>query len=300
MSNKDYLPEDQISLNNLRLTVRFLLKLFFRFCSFVGLVIEKGRFIMLVGLLVGAGIGATYYFNTPKYYKGTMIVTASRLYKKTFADIIEQLNSISSIKTGESLAGELNVSPQTAAQIRFFDSKNMLDSPLKEDTSTKRDQPFKIIIGLNSVDSIAQLQQALVDYLNNRPYLKHIREEEAKIYTAKLNQIENELAKIDSLKAEFNRFLATSKISATVYSSAINPAEIYEQSINLMREKENAQRVLMVDNYAVSVLDGFKVNLSARPVPLVRLLILTGTMGIILGFVIAFLIETRKKIAPEA
>ncbi|WP_276485256.1 hypothetical protein [Paraflavitalea pollutisoli] len=289
-------PDDQISFATLRLSIRYLLIGFFRFCSFIQLVIDKGRFIMLAGFLVGVIPGILYYYQSPKYYKGSMILTSTKLYKKTFADIVEQLNNVSSSGMSSSLSRELNISPDIAKEIRYFDTKNTFDKPLKEDTSTKLNQPFKIVIGLNNADSIARMQEALLAYLNNRPQLKHIREQESLIYTAKLKQLDSELANIDSLKREFNKFLATSKINATVYSSAINPAEIYEQSINLLREREYTQRLLTIENNAVSLLDGFKVSVSTRPISLIRLILITGTLGVMLGFTISFLLETRKKV----
>jgi uncharacterized protein involved in exopolysaccharide biosynthesis len=261
-------------------------------------VIEKGRFIMLGGLLIGIGLAAVYYYQSPKYYKGTMLLTSTKLHKKTFANIIEQLSSIAG--ASESLSKELNLSKEAASQIRFFDSRNLLDEPLKEDTSTKFNQPFKIIVGLSQADSIDRLQNAILLYLNNRPHLKLIREQEARIYADKLKQLDRGLAQIDSLETEFNKFLATSKTTATVYTSAINPAEIYEQSISLMREKENAERQLTIDNNAVLLLDGFKPSPVARPSSLVRLAFLAGTLGIVIGFIIAFLIETRKKVLPQS
>ncbi len=251
---------------------------------------------MLAGFLVGVIPGILYYYQSPKYYKGSMILTSTKLYKKTFADIVEQLNNVSSSGMSSSLSRELNISPDIAKEIRYFDTKNTFDKPLKEDTSTKLNQPFKIVIGLNNADSIARMQEALLAYLNNRPQLKHIREQESLIYTAKLKQLDSELANIDSLKREFNKFLATSKINATVYSSAINPAEIYEQSINLLREREYTQRLLTIENNAVSLLDGFKVSVSTRPISLIRLILITGTLGVMLGFTISFLLETRKKV----
>lgn len=299
MSTKETHPDDQITFSNLRITVRYFLKQFFRFCSFLQLVIDKGRFIMLGGLLLGMIPGFLYYYQSPKYYKGTMILTSTKLYKKTFADIVEQLNTVTASGISTSLSKELKISPATAQEIRYFDTKNTFDKPLKEDTSTKLNQPFKIIVGLNQTDSITQIQDALMAYLNNRPQLKHIREQEAIIYTAKLQQLDRELANIDSLKTEFNHFLATSKISATVYSSAINPAEMYQQSINLIKEKENTQRLLNIENNAVSLLDGFKVSISARPVSLTRLVLITGTLGIVLGFMVAFLLELRKKVLTD-
>lgn len=88
MSSKDYNPEDQVAFTNLKLTVRSLLKLFFRFLSFLQLVIQKGRFLMLAGMVVGALVGASYHYKSPEYYEGSMLVHFNKLTKKAYADIV--------------------------------------------------------------------------------------------------------------------------------------------------------------------------------------------------------------------
>jgi len=296
MSSKDYNPEDQVAFTNLKLTVHSLLRLFFRFLSFLQLVIQKGRLLMLGGLVLGGLLGASYYFQKTQYYEGSMLVHFNKLTKKAYADIVAQLNHLASSGAHEELAKELNVSPQVVAQLNYIDAVSLSDTPLSQDTSSKTNQQFKIVINLKTADSIGQLQNSLIDFLNNRPYLKLLREKEKKIFADKLASLQGDLAKMDSLKLEVNHFLATSKISANYYNNAINPADVYEQSIAMLKERESTERALNLEDHTVVLLDGFKVGIIPRSVSLMESMVFSAIIGIVVAFIITFLIQTRKKI----
>lgn len=298
MSTQGTHPDDQINLNGLGPAVYNLLRFFFKLCGFIRIVIVRGIFIILGGLLLGICVALVLYKPGSHHYKGTMILTSARFSKIIFAGAVDQLNSVIANSSPGSLSKELNLSRETASQIIFFDAVNMLDQPLNKDTSGKLNQPFKIIIGLDQTDSIASIQKALVAYLNDLPFLKHVSEQEARIYSAKLKQIESDLSQLDSLKTIFNRFLATPKTGTTIYSSAVNPADIYKQSLHLVKEKVDTEKHLVIDNNAVSVVDECKVSFSSSSSSFARLALKTGIIGLMTGFIIAFLIETRKKIFP--
>lgn len=296
MTDKNIHPEDQINLAGFKVVVRSSLKLFFRFCTFLQVVIEKGRFIMLGLGLAGGLLGAGYYYSYKKSYRASMVLTYNKLSKKTFAEILTQLDLLTGGNGYNKLATELNISINCANNINDINAKNIFDQPLISDTSQKLNQPFKIDVSFKNTDSIEIIQNALLNYLNNRPYLKRIREEERKIYTEKLMAIERELKNLDSLKNEFNQFLSSTKVSSTFYNNAINPAEIYVQSNHLIDQKESIQRYLSIDENTVSLIDGFKPSALSRPLSLVQVLLISTTLGFITGFVISFLIQTRKKV----
>ena len=297
MTEKNIHPEDQVNLASFKSLVRSSLRLFFRFCTFLQVVIENGRFIMLGCGLAGCLMGAAYYYSNKKSYRASMVVTYNKLSKRTYGEVLNQLNMLTGGAGYNKLASELNISLNCANNINNIDARNFYDLPLMEDTSSKMNQPFKINISLNNADSIETIQKAILAYLNNRPYLKKIREEERKIYIERLQAIERELIKLDTLKSEFNQFLSSSKISSTTfYNNAINPAEIYVQSNHLIDQKEGILRSLNIDDYTVSLIDGFKPSALSRPLSLVQVLLISSSLGIILGFLVSFLIETRKKV----
>jgi hypothetical protein len=110
-----------------------------------------------------------------------------------------------------------------------------------------------------------------------------------------MNFSEKELTKLDSLKTELARFLGSSKISATFYNNAINPADIYIQSNNLIAQKEQALRDLYVENDAISLLDRLRIPNHYASSSLLKILFLTGCAGLLAGLLLALLLEIRKK-----
>ena len=296
MADQSINPEDQIFIPSLKNIVKQLLVLFFGAISFFVFVAKKSKFLILGGLICGLLLGYVYYSIKPKFYKVSMIVDFNVLTKKTYAEMIDQLNKLASTGSKQKLARELGISDEVATNILFIDAKNINNVPLRNDTSSKIRQPFKVIVALVKNDLYDSVQTAIINYLNNSPYLKRIKEEERKIYVNKILFIDRELAKLDSLKDEYNRFLSSSKISATFYNNAFNPADIYIQSNNLTNQKETILRAINIDGAAVSVIDGFKGASSSQSISLFKALGLIGGIGLLAGYLVGLLIETRKKV----
>jgi hypothetical protein len=95
---------------------------------------------------------------------------------------------------------------------------------------------------------------------------------------------------------EYNRFLATSKISATYYNNAFDPAKIYEQSEKLMDEKEKILDWQSTDAMPIVVIDEFKSTLAPQSASLLKSLAL-GTFAFVgLSFILGLLLDLDKRI----
>lgn len=296
MSEKNHISEDYISLSGFGKGVRDVLHAFFWFLSFLNIVLIKSRYYILAGLLGGLILGYLYYKTRPTYYKASMVVEFNELTKKTYAEMIEQLNKLTGPGSGERLGQALNIPVEAAARVALIEPKDMNDNPLKLDTSTRKWQPFKISLRLTDNSVADTLQDAIVNYLNSRPLLKKIKYEQRKISFEKLAFINSDLQKLDSLKIEYNRFLSRPNV-ATFYNNAFNPAELYVQSSNLTKEKETLMRWLAIDSAAVSVIDGFKVSASPQSIGLFKSLLIFGAIGLLIGYLIGFMKETKKKVS---
>ena len=226
-----------------------------------------------------------------------MVVVFNELTKKTYAEILDQLDKLTTAESAERLAGELKVSRDIAGSILFIDAKNINNGALRLDTSTKTRQPFKIILALTNNNSADSVQIAIINYLNNSPYLKKFKEEQRRNYLDKILFIDRELAKLDSLKNEYTRSLASSGKSATIYNNAFDPAEIYVHSNELVDQKETMLSALNVEGTAISVIDGFKITSSPQSASLLKYLLAFGGIGLATGFILGFFLETQKKLA---
>ena len=297
MADQDINREDKIAIPGLRAIVKEILVLFFGAISFIFFVTWKWKFLMLAGLVLGVIVGYIYYSKKPSYYKVSMVVVFNELTKKTYAEMLDQLDGLTTAESSERLARELKVSREVAESIFFIDAKNINNEALRLDTSTKTRQPFKIILGLTNNKSADTLQTGIINYLNNSPYLKKFKEEQRRNYLDKISFIDRELAKLDSLKNEYTRSLASSGKSATIYNNAFDPAEIYVHSNELVDQKQTMLSALNVESTAITVIDGFKITSSPQSASLLKYLLAFGGIGLAAGFIVGFFLETQKKLA---
>ena len=293
MSEKKQLSEDYIALPSFEKSARNFLRVFFFFLSYLTTVFFKSKYYVLAGLLTGLLLGYLYYATRPVFYKVSMVVEFNELTKRTYAEMLDQLNKL----TGSTarLSRELQISPEVAANITSIDSRNLNNDPLKEDTSTRKYQHFKIILGLRNNEIADTLERAVVNYLNNSPFLKKIKIEQKKITIEKLAFVNGDIQRLDSLKMEYNRFLSRPN-SATFYNNAFNPAELFEQSTELAKERDILKRWLAMDTAAVTIIDGFKATSSPQSISLFKAMLILGSVGFLIGYLVGFMIETKKKV----
>ena len=296
MDEKKYQSEDLITISGIRKGIKASLRYFFWFLSYLRFVILKSWHIIIISIVSCLLLGYLYYISKPAFYKASMVVVFNELTKKTYAEMLDQLNRLGTVDMATGLSSELKIPQSITGHVLFIDSRNMNNDPLSSDTSTKVEQPFKIIVGLKNNISTDVLQEAIVNYINNNAYLKKLKEEQKKIYEKKIIFIEGELRKLDSLKAAYNKFLSTPNVSATFYNNAFNPADLYIQSTFLANQKDIIMRWLALTTSAIYVVDGFKVTNATHSRSLINVLILLATTGLLIGFLVGFLNETGKKV----
>lgn len=296
MQDKNIRSEDYISFSGVKGVLAQLLRFFITIIDFLFAVLFRNKFLIIVGLVFGLILGYIYYQSKRPTYQVSMIIEFTELNKKAFAEMLRQLNMLVRTQSDRELAQALRISVPMAKSIGFIDSKSMNDEPLDQDTTTTLGQTFKVVVGVTDNRIADTLDIVFERYLNNNPYLHRVKESQKKIYQEKLAFINSELSKLDSLKSEYNRFLASSKVSSTIYNNAFNPAEIYIQSNNLANQKEVILRWLELNAASVAVVDGFKSTANPQSASLTKLLVIFGLSGILLGFLIGMFRETKKRL----
>jgi hypothetical protein len=299
MNEKQYHSEDQINFVGLKNFVYAFLQEFFKFVEFTQLVVRRKLLYIIIGAVMGVLIGLYYYYNKAQVYKASMTVIFNRLNPRTYGAVLENLNTLIASGASNKLVDELKIPASVAEQIILIDGQNMSSRPLMTDTTNKTFQLFKINVMTANEVAIDTLQSALLNYFRNLPYLKNMSTVERQFLQERLTIVDKDLSKLDTLKTEVNRFLASSKVSSSVFNNAINPAEIYEQTTLLIKERENAYKLLYIENDPVSLIDGFKLVKAARSRPLADLLLIIGSVGLFTGFLFGLLLETKKQVLPR-
>jgi len=214
-----------------------------------------------------------------------MIAESSSIYRKTLAEMIKSLNDLVASQSYSKLASELRISDPQARQISHIEMTSLLNESLENDTSTKFNVPFKVIARIKQTELTDTFQNAVINYLDNKPLFKKVKEQQVKYYNEKLDFIDRELAKLDTLKTEYNRFFASSKITTTYYSNDVDPSNIYRHSNELFNEKGAIMSWLISDSKPIQVIDEFKSPLLPQSYSRFKLM----TYGALFGLGICFL-----------
>lgn len=288
---------DFISVSDLKNAALDFFVFIYKFCSFIWNAFKKSAAIVFLFALLGTAGGVGYFLMHQGSYKAQMIVKPNDLTKRTFYEIINNLNTLLVSKSYARLAYTLRVQEHSVRDILRLETTNMTDEPLEKDTSTLLGQPFKIIVHLRDNLVTDTLQNAIFGYLNNNAYLRRLKDGKKLIYQEKLAYINEEQKKLDTLKENYNKSLASSKMPTTFYNNALNPAELFIQSSNLANQKEKIQDWLNNESEAVVLIDGFKSAERPEEISLKSPVAIGLGIGLALGMLIALLRSVKKSLS---
>ncbi len=296
MNEENIQSEDQIDLPPLKKIAIQILRSIFSVIDLFSEVIQKSKLLLLTGLISGLAVGFSYYSSRPPYFEVSMIAESSAAYRKTLSEMIQSLNALIGSRSQVKLASELNIGELQARQIIYIEMTGLSNESLENDTSTKYNQPFKIIARIHNPVLTDTFQHAIEKYLNEKPTLKNVRDAQVRFYNEKLAYTDKELAKLDTLKTEYNRFLATSKITTTFYNNAIDPSTIYKQSNELINEKGIILYWLSTNSKPVQIIDEFKSPVLPQSYSLVKSLSFGALIGLGICFLVGLYLELYRKI----
>ncbi|HET7002434.1 MAG TPA: hypothetical protein VFI33_14025 [Puia sp.] len=296
MNEENIKSEDHINLPPFKKTAIQILRSTFSVIDLFAEVIRKSKLLLLAGLISGLAVGFSYYSSRPAYFEVSMIAESSAAYRKTLSEMIKSLNALIGTRSQEKLATELDISDQQSRQISLIEMTGLSNESLENDTSTKYNQPFKITARIHNPSLADTFQNAIEKYLDNKPSLKKIKDDQVRFYNEKLAYTDKELAKLDTLKTEYNHFLASSKITTTYYSNDVDPSTIYKQSNDLINEKGTIVYWLSTNSKPIQVIDEFKSPVLPQSYSLVKSLSFGALIGLGICFLLGLYLELYRKI----
>jgi hypothetical protein len=288
--------EDFISFSSIKAGIRDFLVLLFKGFDFIFFSITKNIGWFLILSLIGLGLGYLYYSFKATSYRSEMIVYPNELARKDYYQIINNLNNLLTTRSLNDISQQLHLAPAEAEKIYFIEAKGLGGENLQRETSSKTGVPFKIELKLSQNSDIRALQQALLDYFNNNPYLKKLKETQKKINLERLHYIDKEQQSLDSLKYLYNHSLASVKVPATFYNNALNPADIYIHSNDLSNQKSEIIKWLNTQANALVVIDGLKRPNPTQSLPLVFYLVAGLLAGVILGIITSLMMAVKRSL----
>ena len=288
--------DDYISIRSFKNIFLEVFEFVFRAVRFIVLSLHRKLFLFLLCCFAGLTAGYIYYWQYPRYFKTEMIVQHNDLNRKTYYEIIKNLNDLLVSQSYSNFASQLRIKDDLVKGIGYVEAVSITNEPLLSDTSTKMNLPFKIQIKTKDNSSLPALQNALLVYLNSNPYLKLVREGQKKIYADKLKFIEQEQVRLDSLKMNYNIALTSMRMPTTFYNNALDPADLYVHSLDLANEKEDILKWLNDRSESILLIDGFKIPANPQAASLTLSLLIGLSLGFVTGVIVALLAALQNMI----
>lgn len=289
MSQSNHQTSDYISIATVKKSVSETLRLGYRSADFTYFALKK--YLWLILFCMALGLGMAYLFSRlkPQYYETEMVLQPNDLPRRAYAEVIYNLNSLITSHSYNGLASELRLQSDEVVALNSLEALSLSDESLAKDTSSRPGLPMKIKVRLRNNDLIPKLQTALLAYLNNISYVKQMRETQKMVFRQKLEFIELEQRRLDSLKENYNRSLASLRLPSTFYNNGLDPADIYKHSLDLASQKQSLVRWLNVDANGIMLIDGLKRPEHPQSLPAWIILLVGVLGGMGLGFLLAML-----------
>jgi len=261
-------------------------------------IIQKRLVLCICIVLFGVSAGIGLFFLMPPIYSSSLTLTSSLLTNEYCSDEIHDLELMIEDNAPKALARELKIDTNTAKEIKKIKFENYdekLKNKLKDKDTIVLGLPFKIKAYTSTNTVFDTLQNALVNYLENNPYAlkrKEIKKQNIQLMRGKLN---NEIHALDSLKnVVAANLLPRGNVSGFVFGQPIDPINIYKEGIALFQNDLdlNAQFILSEN---IQVINAFSPRDKPYSPKLWKTSTEGGIAGLLLGLIIAFILERKSK-----
>ncbi len=205
---------------------------------------------LVVFALVFGAIGGMAAFLQKRSVQAEMTVSYSLLEKKIYADMLYKIDLLRSNGEYSSIASLLGITESQARKIDRIDSRNINYEPLIKDVSTQK-VPFYIIVEVEDATMLPDLQNALVRYISEPPFVKSRLKLNEQNYLTELDLIRKQMAYMDSLKVYL---LKNAKIQETGAVASLN--NLNKSQNDLYARIRDLQGALKF-NQNIEVMDGF-------------------------------------------
>ncbi len=327
-SNTENYREDEVDLRKLFQAIG---KGFFNIGkAFINLIIRIRRvsisykILLIAMVLIGIIAGIAYNKVSKPYYTTSMLLSSEYFNGRLVENNVGKLNTLCEETDRVGLAKVLNIESEIALNIKGFDFEPMVteqdivdvevlkqkleelkvkDPDIEkviEQIEIQNKKTYVITVRVFDNTIIGNLQESLVGYFKNNPFVSNRIKVTKKSQLALINKLQRDLIQLDSLKNLFNLNLKANAgrkgETANVYvgeSGSLDPVRFYSQSVFLYGKLQEAEeKITLADDF--EVIDGFTV-FSKPESPSTIIAIVISLLGFIgLAYVLIIFIETNK------
>jgi len=243
-------------------------------------LIFRNKILIICFLVIGVTAGVLRHKTSPAYYNVDMTVRHTELTNQVYGQMIRSLDNLVASGASEMLAHVLRLDASMAGQIRSISARELDGRDMLKDTSSLREGIFVIEMTLSHAEVADTLETALLKYFNDNPFINKLKQDQIQLHSRRLELMDGELRKIDSLMKASNTF---------------NSADLLKQLLKFADTRQNIEGWLLGKRESLQLIDGVKPTMTPASNNLVSMIILYAVIFFIAGCLAGGVLELLKK-----
>ena len=293
------------------------------------LAIRRATFrykILLISAMVLGLIAGVIYNKTAKpYYQTSLVLKSNYFNAKLVENNIDKLNLLCEEENRTGLAKELNISEELAQNIVSFDYEPFIDEndvveiellkqKLEDLKIDKKDidriiaqievenrNTFLIRVFVFDTQIIENLEDALVGFFRNSPYVANRIKVTRSNLEAKIAKLSADVLLLDSLKEAYNLNLRSQASDQNDASGSVvladnvvvDPVSVYNQGVIIFDRLLQARQAYELGS-DFELVDGFTTFTKPESPSLVKAAVMGAVLAVVLAYLLILLIEINK------
>jgi len=239
---------------------RDFLKSFTSFISntirYILTAIKRHWVVTITTFILIAGVGSYYLSTSTPYYKATMVCEFTAMSKKTYGEMLLQLDVLARSHSYTTLAKTLDILEIDAKAIQSIEGNNISGTPLYDDFTG--DQGPMYITAKGTSNKIFQdLEQAIPRYLAASPFRIKRNNMEREQQTQKIQYLNEDLISLDSVILAYTTFIKHAEIAVDSVNLLTKVPQLFELKSEMEEKLQKAKWRIRELEQPVEVLYGF-------------------------------------------
>lgn len=257
--------------------------------------ISRNKILIICSLAIGALLGAVKYKASPIYYRVDMMVRHTELTSQTYGQMIGSLNKLAETGSSQTLGRALQLDASMAEQIRTISARELDGKDLLKDTTSLPERTFIIEVTIRHAGIAETVENALLKYFNDNPYISKLKLDQIHLYARRLQLMDSEMHRIDSLTEAYTRSLSASKGSPNFYNNAFNSADLLREFSRYADDRQAIEGWLLGKRESLQLIDGVKPTVTPASASLVPTMLLYAVIFFFAGCLVGGMLELSKK-----
>ncbi|WP_299757610.1 chain length determinant protein [uncultured Pontibacter sp.] len=281
---------DEIDLRDMLRWVKSIVKKTANGYSTLVQVTIRKKGLIAAFVIAGVILSLTAFYLTKPYYSSSMTLVLSEIRNDFVEDQLKKLASMVEDDNFEAVAESLDISVQSAEQIKKLDFWNL--DEVQED-SILTGSPFRVELFLYDNKLFSSMEPAITDYLENNRYFAKQKRIKQKQMESMVGKLRSEILSIDSMKT--SSISPRGPVNGFVYGEPLDPTTLFRESITMYQQQIKLEAELeQLDN--IEVVTGFSPQSRPAAPSMVKYLAIGTIAAFLIGLIVAFNVEKSKKI----